>query len=173
MGRQSRSAFQADALSRAVARAESPGQGPADHQPRRRLFRDRRPRDPAARGTTPPGVCGYPDRNLNCDRPARTKSMKKLLLVMALLWGGGAFGVWVWSDARAQRITYRTVTVRRGDVRTTVNATGTIEPEEVVDVGAQVAGRIESFGADPADPSKPISYGSKVEQGTVLARLDT
>ena len=27
--------------------------------------------------------------------------MKKLLLVMALLWGGGAFGVWVWSDARA------------------------------------------------------------------------
>ncbi len=43
--------------------------------------------------------------------------MKKLLLVMALLWGGGAFGVWVWSDARAQRITYRTVTVRRGDVR--------------------------------------------------------
>jgi HlyD family secretion protein len=99
--------------------------------------------------------------------------MKKLLLVMALLWGGGAFGVWVWSDARAQRITYRTVTVRKGDIRTTVNATGTIEPEEVVDVGAQVAGRIESFGANPADPSKPISYGSKVEQGTVLARLDT
>jgi HlyD family secretion protein len=99
--------------------------------------------------------------------------MKKLLLVMALLWGGGALGVWVWSDARAQRITYRTVTVRRGDIRSTVSATGTIEPEEVVDVGAQVAGRIESFGANPADPSKPISYGSKVEQGTVLARLDT
>ena len=99
--------------------------------------------------------------------------MKKLLLVMALLWGGGAFGIWIWSDARAQRVTYRTVTVSRGDLRTTVNATGTIEPEEVVNVGAQVAGRIESFGTDPADPSKPISYGSKVEQGTVLARLDT
>ena len=47
-----------------------------------------------------------------------------------------------------------------------------IEPQEVVDVGAQVAGRIESFAADPFEPSKTISYGSRVEPGTVLARLD-
>ena len=35
-----------------------------------------------------------------------------------------------------------------------------------------MAGRIESFAADPRTPSKTISYGSRVEQGTVLAHLD-
>ena len=75
--------------------------------------------------------------------------MKKLLLLLGMLWGGGACGVWYWTDQRSQSVSYRTVTIRRGDLRSTINATGTIEPEEVVDVGAQVAGRIESFGADP------------------------
>ncbi len=35
-----------------------------------------------------------------------------------------------------------------------------------------MAGRIESFAADPLDPSKTVSYGSRVEPGTVLARID-
>ena len=99
--------------------------------------------------------------------------MKKLLLMMGILWGGGAFGVWYWADTHTQRLSYRTGRIQRGDLRSTINATGTIEPEEVVDVGAQVAGRIESFGTDPRDPSKPVSYGSHVEQKTVLARLDS
>ena len=34
----------------------------------------------------------------------------------------------------------RTVPVKRGDLRATIDATGTMEPEEVVDVGAQGAG---------------------------------
>jgi HlyD family secretion protein len=99
--------------------------------------------------------------------------MKKLLVFMAFLWGGGAFGMWYWTDHGTQRVSYRTVIIRRGDLHSTINATGTIEPEEVVDVGAQVAGLIQSFGFDPSEPSKPISYGSRVEQGTVLARLDS
>jgi HlyD family secretion protein len=99
--------------------------------------------------------------------------MKKLLLLIVLLWGVGAYGIWCWSDPRTQRVSYRTVTIKRGDIGSTINSTGTIEPEEVVDVGAQVAGRIESFGSDPGDPSKTVGYGSRVEQGTVLARLDS
>jgi HlyD family secretion protein len=43
---------------------------------------------------------------------------------------------------------------------------------EVVDVGAQVAGLIQSFGEDIRDESKSISYGSPVKEGTILARLD-
>jgi HlyD family secretion protein len=97
--------------------------------------------------------------------------MKKLLLVIVLLWAGGAAGVWYWNDVRNQRVEFRTVAVRRGDLLATINATGTLEPEEVVDVGTQIAGEIESFGKDPRDPTKPISYGSPVEQGTVLAHL--
>ena len=98
--------------------------------------------------------------------------MKKLLLLLGLLWGGGAVGIWCWNDAQTRRVSYRTARIKRGDLRSTINATGTIEPEEVVDVGAQVAGRIESFAADPHTPSKTISYGSRVERGTVLAQLD-
>jgi HlyD family secretion protein len=99
--------------------------------------------------------------------------MKKLLLLLSLLWGGGAAGIWYLTDQRSQSVSYRTVAIKRGDLRLTINATGTIEPEEVVDVGAQVIGRIESFGADPLDPGKTVSYGSRVERGTVLARLDS
>jgi HlyD family secretion protein len=99
--------------------------------------------------------------------------MKKLLLLIGLLWGGGALGVWYWADTQTQRVSFRTVVIRRGDLRSTINATGTIEPEEVVDVGAQVAGRIEGFGEDPHQPGKTISYGSRVQRGTVLARLDS
>ena len=36
----------------------------------------------------------------------------------------------------------RTIPVVRGDLLVTISATGTIEPEEVVDVGAQVVGMI-------------------------------
>src|SRR5207253_1117216 len=46
------------------------------------------------------------------------------------------------------------------------------EPEEVIDVGAQVAGQILGFGPDPRGNGKMIDYGSPVEKGTVLARID-
>jgi len=41
-----------------------------------------------------------------------------------------------------------------------------------VDVGAQVAGLIVEFGADPHNQAKLIDHGSVVEKGTVLARID-
>jgi HlyD family secretion protein len=97
--------------------------------------------------------------------------MKKLLFVIGLLWAGGSAGLWYWSELRNQRIEYRGVAIRRGNLLATVSATGTVEPEAVVDVGAQIAGVIERFGTDPRDPTKPISYGSPVAEGTVLAHL--
>ena len=64
----------------------------------------------------------------------------------------------------------QTVAVKRGDVFSTISATGTLEPEEVVDIGAQVTGQILSFGKDTA--GKPIDYGSQVEAGALLAKID-
>ena len=98
--------------------------------------------------------------------------MKKLLIFTLLLGGAGAAGSWYWNNNQGPRVRYRTSIVRKGDVRAAVSATGTIEPEEVVDVGVQVAGEVISFGVDPGDSSKTISYGSPVDKGTVLARLD-
>jgi HlyD family secretion protein len=65
---------------------------------------------------------------------------------------------------------FRTVPVTRGDLLATISATGTVEPEEVIDVGAQVAGKIVVFGEDKH--GKTVDYGSVVEEGTVLARID-
>jgi HlyD family secretion protein len=65
---------------------------------------------------------------------------------------------------------YSTAEVKRGDLLITISATGTVEPEEVVDVGAQVAGKIDYFGKDK--DGNTIDYGSVVEEGTVLAQID-
>ena len=60
--------------------------------------------------------------------------------------------------------------MQRSDLVAMIGSTGTVEPEEVVDVGAQVAGQISAFGKDKN--GKSIDYGSAVEQGTVLAQID-
>jgi HlyD family secretion protein len=65
---------------------------------------------------------------------------------------------------------FRTAPVKRGDLLATISATGTVEPEEVVDIGAQVAGRIVTFGKDKN--GQEVDYGSVVEAGTVLAKID-
>jgi HlyD family secretion protein len=65
-----------------------------------------------------------------------------------------------------------TAKAARGDLAAGVSATGTIEPQEVVDVGAQVDGRIVSFGNDSTGKGKTIDYNSKVEKGDVLAKID-
>jgi HlyD family secretion protein len=99
--------------------------------------------------------------------------MMKLLvgfLMFAALLGTGT--LWWGRDTEAKLPALRTAEVTRGDLSLTIDATGTVEPEEVVDVGAQVAGRIFSLGTDPRDAERMIDYGSPVEVGTVLARID-
>lgn len=63
-----------------------------------------------------------------------------------------------------------TAPLKRGDLVSTISATGTIEPEAAVDVGAQVAGIIVAFGMDRR--GQPVTWGSTVEAGEVLARID-
>ena len=93
-----------------------------------------------------------------------------ILVLIGAAAGGTAY--YAKHTAADPATSFRTVAVKRGDLLSTISATGTVEPEEVVDVGAQVAGLIVEFGADPHDPTKLIDYGSVVEKGTVLARID-
>ena len=91
-----------------------------------------------------------------------------IALLIILVVGIGA--VWYWKHDKGKKYSFRTAQVTRGDLRATISATGTVEPEEVVDVGAQVAGQIISFGKDKN--GKTIDYGSQVEEETVLAQID-
>jgi HlyD family secretion protein len=60
----------------------------------------------------------------------------------------------------------------RGELFIGVTATGTVEPVEIIDVGAQIVGCVTSFGPDPDRPGKTIDYRSRVRQGGILAQLD-
>jgi HlyD family secretion protein len=113
-------------------------------------------------------------------------TVKRIIIIALLLAVLGGFGGWYMVRADKGTTTFRTVQVERGDLLATISATGTIEPEEVIDIGAQVAGQILSFGKDPRDPDDPdkrfpkdprykgklIDFRSPVETGTVLARID-
>ncbi|HXX82224.1 MAG TPA: efflux RND transporter periplasmic adaptor subunit, partial [Thermodesulfovibrionales bacterium] len=78
--------------------------------------------------------------------------------------------VWLFWPKGTREPTFQTVPVKRGDLVPTISATGTVEPEQVVNVGAQVAGIIMAFGKD--EFGHTIDYGSAVAKGTVLAKID-
>jgi HlyD family secretion protein len=96
--------------------------------------------------------------------------VKRAVYVVILVAAAGIVAGWYLRSNGDSSPLYRTVSVERGDLVTFISATGTVEPEEVVDVGAQVAGKIVSFGKDVE--GKTVDYGSTVEQGTVLAQID-
>ena len=94
------------------------------------------------------------------------------LVVVGLLAGGAVY--YTRHVAAEAVVPFRTVAVKRDNLLSTISSTGTVEPEEVVDVGAQVVGIIKSLGIDPGDPAKKktIDYGSVVHKDTVLALVD-
>jgi HlyD family secretion protein len=93
-----------------------------------------------------------------------------LIVVLALIVLAGGAGGWYWHSSSKAPIDYRTAKIRRGELLATIGATGTIEPEATVDVGAQVIGPITMFGMDSG--GKPIDYRSPVEAGMLLAKID-
>jgi len=95
---------------------------------------------------------------------------RKLVIAFVLLAIVGCSAAWYIRRDHAQAVSFRTAQVTRGDLLVTIGATGTVEPEEVIDVGAQVAGRIISFGKDAN--GNTVDYTSPVEPDMVLAQID-
>jgi HlyD family secretion protein len=99
------------------------------------------------------------------------------LLVICALGAGGSYYYMEYVSPESEP-TFRLVAIKRGEILWTIGASGTVQPEEVVDVGAQVAGKVNSFGPDPrgqTDPrfkGKSIDYGSPVHVGTLLTKID-
>jgi HlyD family secretion protein len=75
-----------------------------------------------------------------------------------------ALSFWLYSSARNQKSPkYKTEKIEKGDVTSTVTATGTLSALTTVAVGSQVSGIISSLHAD---------FNSNVKKGQLLAELD-
>ncbi|HWD19879.1 MAG TPA: efflux RND transporter periplasmic adaptor subunit [Verrucomicrobiae bacterium] len=98
------------------------------------------------------------------------KALRATISIIVVVAGVGGVALWRSRAAHVHQADFREAEVRRGDLVLTIAATGTVEPEETVDVGAQVAGRVDSFGKDKN--GKAIDYGSIVDEGMVLAKID-
>lgn len=96
--------------------------------------------------------------------------LRNPFLLTTILLAAGALFAWRWHARNANKLSFTTAAVKRGDVVATIGATGTIEPLETVDVGAQVAGRVSAFGKD--QDGKTIDYGAVVQEGSLLAKID-
>ena len=94
-----------------------------------------------------------------------------ILIGVLIIVGGGATYYTKYLNVDPP-VNFRTVPVKQGDLLALVSATGTLEPQETVDVGSQVNGPIKSLGTDPKDPSKSIEWDSQVDAGTLLAKVD-
>lgn len=86
-----------------------------------------------------------------------------LLLALALLAGGGYLSWTTWLQPDNPRAQYQIASVQRGDIEDLVSATGTLQPRDYVDVGAQVSGQLKKIH---------VEVGSIVQQGDLLAEID-
>jgi HlyD family secretion protein len=76
----------------------------------------------------------------------------------------GTFGYYYFRSPKVNQPSYLTQTVKLGEIKKIVTASGTINPVNVVKVGTQVSGTIEKIYVD---------FNSEVEKGELLAQLDT
>src|SRR6476469_5615617 len=91
-----------------------------------------------------------------------------VLLVIAAV--GGTVWWFFIRKTEAGPVVFKFAPIKKKTLTASIAATGTIQAEEVIDVGAQVAGRITKFGPDTK--GKPIDFSSRVKKGGLLAEID-
>lgn len=94
----------------------------------------------------------------------RLFSRRALIVLLIVLVGAASY--WGWKKfygKKDPREMYQVAEVQRGDIQDLVTATGTVQPLEYVDVGAQVSGQLKKLY---------IEVGSVVKEGDLLAEID-
>lgn len=92
------------------------------------------------------------------------KRFVNFLLVLIVLGGGAAAGWWYFLAPTQASTTPDTVTVGRGDIETTVLASGVLEASALVSVGAEVSGSIKAVH---------VALGDDVLKGDLIAEIDS
>lgn len=89
---------------------------------------------------------------------------KKLIagIIALVVIAGGSF--WLFGSSKKKAtITFATTTVQKGEISSSITATGNIEPVTEVEVGTQVSGIIDKIYVD---------YNSVVKKGQLIAEMD-
>ena len=92
----------------------------------------------------------------------KKKWMIILLIVIAVAAGGGYF--WYQKSHAPQKDNYTVGTVSRGAIGLTIDATGTIEPVNSVDLSATASGTLEKVY---------VKQNEKVTKGETLAMIES
>ncbi len=87
----------------------------------------------------------------------------KLLLAAAIVVAAGAGG-WIWKKGSDGNVSYREVKVERGDIDLSILATGTVQPENRLEIKPPIAGRVEQV---------LVQEGQKVRKGQLLAWMSS
>ena len=85
------------------------------------------------------------------------------IIVALVIVTGAILGLTVFKNGKNGKVEYRTEVVGKGDIEALVVTSGTLNPIETVDVGAQVSGKIIKLNAD---------FNSVVKEGEIVAELD-
>jgi HlyD family secretion protein len=85
------------------------------------------------------------------------------IIVALVVVAGVVLGLTVFKGSKNGKVTYKTEVVGKGDIEALVVTSGTLNPIETVDIGAQVSGKIVELYAD---------FNSVVTKGQVVAELD-
>ena len=85
------------------------------------------------------------------------------IIVGLVIVTGVILGLTVFKGGKNGKITYRTEVIAKGDIEALVVTSGTLNPIETIDIGAQVSGKIEKLYAD---------FNSQVTKGQIVAELD-
>ncbi|HRP96285.1 MAG TPA: efflux RND transporter periplasmic adaptor subunit [Rhodocyclaceae bacterium] len=97
---------------------------------------------------------------------SRPTAVRRAVLATALVAALGAAAWFAWDRFMAPGdavAAYQFATAQRGDIEELVTATGTLQPRDYVDVGAQVSGQLERIH---------VEIGSAVQAGELLAEID-
>ncbi len=90
--------------------------------------------------------------------------MKKWIWIVIIILIAAGGGFTFWKSRQAEAITYREMNVKKGDLEVSILSTGTVQPENRLEIKPPIAGRIERVLVDE---------GKVVKKGQILAWMSS
>ncbi|MGI6442962.1 MAG: efflux RND transporter periplasmic adaptor subunit [Synergistaceae bacterium] len=94
----------------------------------------------------------------------KRKNVNRNIILTLILFSIIALGGYYFFSGKKSEIQYKTVKVTKTDLRSVIEATGTLDAVETVDVGTQISGTVKNVFID---------YNSVVRKGDLIAEIDS